>query len=111
MTSVRRDTMVAGDARFFVWLKGTKGPEPQIWYGDQKNGTGQFRYGPVDPVNGPLLVFEVLAGPEWDFSIDKLSAKYPAPGSTNEARLVEDLEALPLDIPEKTTAFVKSFEG
>ncbi len=60
MTSVmndrlRRDTVAVepkvlkrgDDARFFVWLVVNGQYHPQIWYGDQLKGTGQFQRGAV----------------------------------------------------------------
>ena len=96
MTYVRRDTQVVGDGRFFVWMKGPLGPEPQIWYGDMKKGNGQFRYGPADPVNGPLLAFHVLAPSDWHIPLDELAVSLALPVPLDEQAPVERLEAAPL---------------
>lgn len=64
--SERRNTTTVmkrgDDARFFVWLKGLRGPEPQLWMGDKLKGSGQFQRGKIG--DGDLLACTPL--PESD---------------------------------------------
>lgn len=67
------------EARYLVYLRGLKGPEPQLWYGDQTKGTGQFQHKPVGAEDGDLLYFRRLEGVDTQdgVSLQALVAKYP----------------------------------
>jgi hypothetical protein len=67
---------------YFVWMPGLRGPEPQIWYGEQ--------FGKVQPLfkvefgnsifDGLLFKFRSTK----DSSLDYLSYKYPPPLSLSD---------------------------
>lgn len=62
---------------YLVYLRGLKGPEPQLWYGDQTKGTGQFQHKAVGAEGSDLLHFQRLEGNDADSSLSALVAKYP----------------------------------
>lgn len=56
--SDRATVEVKDDARFFVWRYWCGLYHPQIWFGDQKTGTGQFQNGKIG--TGGLAAFHTL---------------------------------------------------
>lgn len=64
--------------RYFVYVFGNKGPQPQLWYGDQcLHGTDRFKYKPVGAEGSDLLYFRKLEGDDFELSLDRLIEKYP----------------------------------
>jgi hypothetical protein len=69
----------ADDNRYFVYIRGTKGPSPQLWFGDQIKGTDKFKHKPVVGLdgNGDLLYFRKLEGQDAQLDLSDLISKFP----------------------------------
>jgi len=81
--------MTETDVLYLVWIAGARAPMPQIWYGDQTKGSGQFQRGPVvsiDTANaGDLIAFNVVPDDYRNLGLPRLAEMFPAPikkGST-----------------------------
>jgi hypothetical protein len=65
--------------RYFVYVRGTKGPSPQLWFGDQVKGTDKFKHQAVGALDGnsDLLYFRKLGDEDMQLDLDALISKYP----------------------------------
>ncbi len=61
--------------KYFVWVKGLRGPAPEKWYGDQTRGDGRYQRGPVG--TGDLLSFRELDVNDENLTLTQLAKKYP----------------------------------
>lgn len=69
---------------YFVWVATQRDPTPQLWYGDQVNGSGQYQKGPVkslaDAQPGDLVAFHKVPPDIVNrLSFDELVERYPPP--------------------------------
>lgn len=56
--------------KYFVWIKGTRGPCAQIWYGTQYTGEGQKR-------DENVLSIKEIEKPFYDLTLDQLLTVFP----------------------------------
>ena len=63
--------------KYFVYIRGTNGPWPQLWYEDQTTGTGQYKNKGVGTEDSNLLYFRRLADEDVSLTFNELKTKYP----------------------------------
>jgi hypothetical protein len=62
---------------YLVYIRGLKGPCPQLWHEDQTTGVNGFQHKPVGAEGSDLLYFRQLTAEEKGLSLDELARKYP----------------------------------
>ena len=62
---------------YLVYVRGLKGPMPQLWHEDKTKGTGEFQNDPVGHPGSRLLSFRELDKHHSTLSLDALVMRFP----------------------------------